>query len=260
MLREAGCSASFQVFLAPPLEQPPRAGGDRCRTPREASALAAPATAASLEPRPPGSPGWHRPLAPPPRCAVARAAPGATPLRGAAQPQHRGGAQHRLRWRMSQRGEGTAPGMRAPLCRSGPRCLNPLAPARRRAGEVQPPGDPCRLLGALLSRRGKQIPQIQAKPRWPPRALPSSCNRVRSYFGDGKAAARAPGRQSTRLPLRSTLLEGARPTAARDSEGPGDKAEQAQAPHRTPKQRLHQAPSFWPRAAARVCFGSQLVQ
>lgn len=95
MLQEAGCSASFQAFLAPQLEQPPRAGGTQVPDtqgsirPRRASNCCQPGTAAAWQPglaqapRPPlatlrhgqSRPGGH----PPPRGCAAPA-----PWRGSA--------------------------------------------------------------------------------------------------------------------------------------------------------------------------------
>lgn len=55
------------------------------------------------------------------------------------------------------------------------------------------------------------------------RPLPSSCNRVKSYFADGKTTARSPGGQRAQLSPHGTLLEEARTATGSDCLRPGDR-------------------------------------
>lgn len=123
---------------------------------------------------------------------------------------------------LSHRGKGgacTAPGIPALVCRdearqekhavfesslpcmvlgSG-RCSHPRTPAASTAlpcSQLSSPGEGSRSLRSTPSSS-----QGPSKPHWPPQALPSSCNRVKNYFADGKPAVRSPGRQRTQLSL-----------------------------------------------------------
>lgn len=72
----------------------------------------------------------------------------------------------------------------------------PLPSTALPCSQLSSPGEGSRSLRSTPSSS-----QGPSKPHWPPQALPSSCNRVKNYFADGKPAVRSPGRQRTQLSL-----------------------------------------------------------